>query len=378
MYGSSLRIESFGGTLFDLSSGKRIYLNQDETTRIQTQAIMLDEHIFNPPFNIVKPKTLPTIGFSFADTAFIELTRRCNLRCKHCLNNSGKELGELLSDDEIKKLIINLSKAGLQEIRFTGGEPLLHKSIFDFIKLCTDCGMRASIGTNGTLVSKEIASQLKSVGLKYAVVSIDGTESAHDNIRGSGNYKKAFDGIKNLQDVGIRIRINSVLMKNNTADIIELMKELNSKHIYAFIRRFIESGRGDGQHTEVLSKEDYDNVRKQLENELKDKFIKGHYLNDEPVSPRIELPFERYSCSAGQRGLVILPNGNIHTCGFLAAQGETPLMNVKNIVDWSEFWNNMIKLNPLKKLREELKVYNQNPNVQPTNCLAYVSYKLKE
>ena len=378
MIETSLRIESFGGTLFDLNSGKRIYLNHDEVLKIKDNTIEFDNYQFKPPFNIIKPNKLPTNGFSFADTAFIELTRKCNLRCKHCLNDSGKELGLLLSDDEIKKLIVDLSKSGLQEIRFTGGEPLLHKCIFEFIELCTNCGMRASIGTNGTLITEEIAQKLKDSGLKYAVISIDGTENAHDNIRGSGNYKKAFNGIKNLQNVGIRIRINSVLMKNNTSDIIELMKELNSKHISAFIRRFITSGRGDGQHSEVLTKEDYDNVRQQLENELQDKFIKGHYLNDELIKPRIELPFERYSCSAGQRGLVILPNGNIHTCGFLAAQGERPLMNIRRVDNWTNFWNDMVDKNPLQNLRDELVVYNKKPNVQPTNCLAYVSYKLKE
>jgi len=376
---SNLRIESFGGTLFDLRSGKRVYLNKEEVKNISPISdIIIDNTCFEAPFAIVTPPNLPTNGFSFADTAFIEVTRKCNLHCIHCLNNSGKEVAQQLQPNEFRSLIENLSKAGIQEIRFTGGEPLLHSNIYEFIKLASENGVRPSIGTNATLITPEVAYTLKRAGLKQAVISLDGTEEAHDNIRGLGNFKKALNGIKNLQDQGILIRINSVLMKNNYKDIINLMRELNSKHLPVFIRRFIESGRGNGQFSQVLSKEDYDKIREELRDELNEKYIKGHYLNDMPIKPRIELPFERRACSAGQRGIVILPNGNIHTCGFLAAQGEKPLGNAREIKNWSEFWNNLIITDPLKNLRRELDNYNSKPKVQPTTCLAYVAYKLKE
>lgn len=376
---SKLRIESFGGTLFDLQTGKRIYLNRDEVNRVRPyEDVIIDDQFFSAPLAIITPSALPTDGFSFADTAFIEITRKCNLHCTHCLNNSGKEVSNNLTNQEIRKLIDNLSRAGIQEIRFTGGEPLLHPNIFEFIQQATENGVRASVGTNATLITEDIAKKLAKAGLKQAVVSLDGTEDAHDSIRGKGNFKKALNGVENLQKESIRIRINSVLMKNNYRDIINLMRELDSKHLPVFIRRFIESGRGSGQFSQVLTKADYDKVREDLKEELNGKYVKGHYLNDDQVKPRIPLPFERRACSAGQRGLVILPNGNIHTCGFLAAQGENPLGNVRDILNWSLFWNNVIKTDPLKKLRRELNIYNSKKSVQPTTCLAYVAYKLKE
>ena len=87
---SSIRLESFGGTLFDLRSGKRVYVNQEEAQKIVPYAdVQLEDCSFAAPIKIITPSALPTDGFSFADTAFIEITRKCNLRCTHCLNNSG-------------------------------------------------------------------------------------------------------------------------------------------------------------------------------------------------------------------------------------------------------------------------------------------------
>lgn len=63
-------------------------------------------------------------------------------------------------------------------------------------------------------------------------------------------------------------------------------------------------------------------------------------------------------------------------CGFLAAQGFSPIGNIRDISNWLEFWNNMHSKNYLKELRENLDRYNSIPNVQQTNCLAYVQRML--
>ena len=280
--------------------------------------------------------------------------------------------------DEIFNLIIEFSKAGMQEIRFTGGEPLVHKRIYDFISLAHQLGLYTSIGTNGTLATKDVSEKLKLAGLNKAVVSVDGTEKAHDAIRGEGNYKKAIEGIKNLEKKGIKVRINAVIMKSNMEDVIKLAKQLNENHTHLMIRRFIESGRGSLLTDNTLSKQDYDYVRNQLKDELKGKYIIGHYLNEnEQITYRLKLPFNfTKGCKASQRALIILPNGDISLCGFLAAQGFSPIGNIRDISNWLEFWNNMHSKNYLKELRENLDRYNSIPNVQQTNCLAYVQRML--
>lgn len=377
MYNFNIRKESFGGTLFNLENGKRTYITEQELNEIKNESTTKDENN-NIKFTFIDAKDIN--HFSFADIAFIEVTRACNLRCKHCLNNSGRVMENQLTTEEIYKLINDLANAGIQEIRFTGGEPLVHKDIYKMIELATKLGIYVSIGTNGTLIDKQTAQKLKEAGLKKAVTSLDGTQEKHDSIRGKGNYEKTVTSIRYLQEQGIKIKVNSVIMRSNMDDVIMLVKELNKMKIDTLIRRFIESGRGVQLENNTLSKEDYDYVRNELDYELKnDPYIRGHYirLNDEARDKKINLPFEiKKGCKAGQRALVITPNGDIHFCGFLAAQNFPPIDNVRNVQNWNEFWNNLQKQNRLNNLEMNLDRYNKIPHIQPTNCLAYVQRML--
>ena len=379
MYSINLREEIFGGTLFDLETGKREYVNKEELRHI------IEENNFPKDLNITKDKhdkkikftklTDENIGnhFSFADIVFLEVTRSCNLRCKHCLNSSGEAIPNQLSTEEFRNLIKELAKEGVQDIRFTGGEPLLHKEIYDLIKLASDNGVYTSIGTNGTLITEGVAKKLKNSGLKKAVVSIDGTEKMHDFVRGEGNFKKAIKGLQNLIDQEINVRVNSVIMRSNMNAVISLAKELHKKGIHVFIRRFLEAGRGTELENNMLSKEDYKYVKEQLEEELKGKYIIGHYLNDEKTNkPRIGLPFNMEGCKAGQRAIAIMADGDIQLCGFLYSQGVTPVDNVRNIKDWRILWNDLQKNDRLCSLRCNLDKYNKIQGIQETYCLGYI------
>lgn len=380
MYKYNIREESFGATILNLETGNREYISKEELNKVLTERtlpsdISTDEKICLS--DVKYTKTNKDVNhFSFADICYLEVTRACNLQCIHCLNNSGKKLDNQLTDEELIKLVIDLSKCGIQEIRFTGGEPLVYDKIYDLINIATINGVYTSIGTNGTLITKEVAKRLKNAGLKKAVVSIDGTKEKHDEIRGKGNYERSIQGIKNLNEVGIETRVNSVIMKNNMDDIINFAKTMHEKKQSLMIRRFIESGRGKNLIDNTLSKEDYNYVKEQLSKELSEaNYINGHYLREktERISNRIDIPFDiSNGCKAGMRAIIITPDANIHLCGFLAAQGFTPVENVRNVNDWKHFWHETSIKDCLSYLRKKLEDYNKMPNIQETNCLAYV------
>ncbi len=387
-YDVNIREEIFGATILDLLTGKREYVTKEELNKILIEGVFPNDSIVNKivqvnniKFTRIKKDYVDKNHFSFADIAYIELTRACNLKCKHCLNNSGKVIENQFKTNELLKLVSDLSNAGIQEIRFTGGEPLMCKDIFELIKLATQNGVYTSIGTNGTLITKEVANKLKEAGLKKAVVSIDGTEKMHDYIRGEGNYKKTIEGIKNLEENGIKVRVNSVIMSTNIEDVIKLAKEMHKNKIPLFIRRFIESGRGVNLKNNTLTKSDYDYLREKLSYELNNgTYINGHYLrNDEGIMHRIKLPFTFIrGCKAGQRAIVIMPDGKLHLCGFLAAQGFPSVGNAKDVNNWNKYWKEINSNNYLGELKKNLDKYNRINNVQPTNCLAYVQRFLNE
>lgn len=383
-YDINIREEVFGGTLMDVKTGKRVYITKKELKNILNNNIFPKDlqYLNKDNLNIKFTKLTKKIGnmFSFFDIVYLELTRACNLKCIHCLNNSGIKQKDELTKEDLLKLIKNFSSHGVQEIRFTGGEPLLFNGIYDLIRFATEEGICTSLGTNGTLVTKEVAKKLKESGLKKFVVSIDGNKKTHDKIRGRKNYQKAMHGLKYLQKNGINVRVNSVIMKSNMEDVIKLAKKMSRKKITIFIRRFISSGRGKHLENNMLNKKDYDYVRNKLQKELTKKtYVNGHYLrNDEGVNSRIKLPFEIRGCKAGQRAITILPNGDVNLCGFLAAQDFPKVGNIKEIDDFLNFWILINKNDHLLNLRNNLDKYNKLLNVQETYCLAYIANYLKD
>lgn len=383
-YDINIREEVFGGTLCDVKTGKRVYITKKELRRIINKKIFpKDLDYYNKKDLNIKLTPLKykiNNHFSFFDIVYIELTRGCNLRCIHCLNNSGTIKDNELTKDEWISIINKFSNLGVQEIRFTGGEPLLFNGIYELIKYATKNGICTSLGTNGTLITKQIAKKLSESGLKKAIISIDGNRKIHDSIRGKGNYKKSMKGLKYLKKNNIDVRINSVIMKSNMDDIINFSKKIHKKKITLFIRRFIESGRGKNLENNMLTKKDYDYIREKLKKELEcGLYINGHYLrNDEGINSRIKLPFSIRGCKAGQRAITILPNGDINLCGFLAAQNFSNVGNIKNIKDIGKFWIDINSNDKLLELRNNLDKYNNRENVQETYCLAYIVNYLKE
>ena len=137
-YNLNIREEVFGATLNNIDLGRREYITKEELKDILENNKFYDgiaSNIENPKIKFTKLHSTDINHFSFADIAFIELTRACNLRCTHCLNNSGTKMDNQLSKEEILKLIKDLADCGLQEVRLTGGEPLLFQGIYGIFSI---------------------------------------------------------------------------------------------------------------------------------------------------------------------------------------------------------------------------------------------------
>ena len=102
---------------------------------------------------------------------FIRVSENCNANCFMCdfgFNNNEKEI----SIDEFEKILSIAIKSNYKLIRFTGGEPLLHKKLCYFIKRCDENGVKTSVITNGLLLNNRYK-ELIDAGLNQVIISLD-------------------------------------------------------------------------------------------------------------------------------------------------------------------------------------------------------------
>ncbi len=135
------------------------------------------------------------------------ITRKCNLQCVHCYNDSGpdKTCNEV-STVQAKAVIDDLAQFGVPSILFSGGEPLLRHDLFELIEYAVGKGLHAVISTNGTLIAADKARRIKQLGVSYVGISLDGIGPINDKFRGvSGAFERAVTGIRNCREAGVRV-----------------------------------------------------------------------------------------------------------------------------------------------------------------------------
>jgi len=175
------------------------------------------------------------------------ITRACNLRCVHCYNDSGaSKARNELSTDEAKVILDDLAQFGVPSVLFSGGEPLMRSDLFELIGYAGQRGLRTVISTNGTLITAEVAENIKQQGVSYVGISLDGVGQVNDTFRGiTGAFDRAVQGIKNCQDVGVRVGLRLTLTARNVQDLEGLFDFLEAEDIErACFYHLVPSGRG--------------------------------------------------------------------------------------------------------------------------------------
>ena len=158
----------------------------------------------------------------------VSVTDRCDLRCQYCMNEKMNFLpkNQLLTLEEIERLCNNFIEVGVNKIRLTGGEPLVRKNILYLInnlgsKIGKSKLKELTITTNGTLLAKH-AKNLKNAGVNRINVSLDTlNQKKYKKITIHGNLSNVIKGIEIAQQNNIKIKINTVAIKNFNEDEFE-------------------------------------------------------------------------------------------------------------------------------------------------------------
>jgi len=159
------------------------------------------------------------------------VTDRCDLRCRYCMpeKTSFSQKKDMLDLNQLKRLADVLIKVGIKKIRITGGEPFVRKDIISFLEYLFYYKKKQllneiTLTTNGTLLEK-YAEKLKHNGIERLNVSIDSLiPEKYSFITNGGKIDNVLKGIDKAKKLGIRIKINVVLLKNfNEDEIISLI-----------------------------------------------------------------------------------------------------------------------------------------------------------
>jgi len=184
------------------------------------------------------------------------MTRTCNLRCMHCYAGSDEQLApDQLTNAEAIKFIDQLAGFKVPVILFSGGEPLLREDFFNLAEYAGSKGIRTTLSTNGTLITPDIAKDIKRLGISYVGISLDGIGSDNDRFRGrKGAFDAALEGIRACRAIEQRVGLRFTINRHNyhqMPDIFKLIQEEDIPRVCFY--HLVYSGRGSEMRDEDIS-----------------------------------------------------------------------------------------------------------------------------
>ncbi|PDW44425.1 cyclic pyranopterin phosphate synthase [Helicobacter pylori] len=177
----------------------------------------------------------------------VSVTKQCNFRCQYCMPTTPLNFfddEELLPLDNVLEFLKIAIDEGVKKIRITGGEPLLRKGLDEFIAKLHAYNKEVALvlSTNGFLL-KKMAKGLKDAGLSRVNVSLDSLKSDRVlKISQKDALKNALEGIEESLKVGLKLKLNTVVMKSvNDDEILELLEYAKNRHIQIRYIEFMEN-----------------------------------------------------------------------------------------------------------------------------------------
>jgi molybdenum cofactor biosynthesis protein A len=255
----------------------------------------------------------------------LAVTDRCNLRCLYCMPAGGLDWvprGELLTFEEIMRLLRVASSLGVTKLRLTGGEPFLRKDLMTLIREIHDEQLfsHVTLTTNGTLTLPHVG-ELKQHGIHSVNLSAD-TFNPERFLRMTRRteLQPVLDTFHALLENGIEVKVNAVIMEEKNEEDLREMAALTLT--YPVSVRFIEEMPFNGAGDSHAIKWNWKTMR----DELASHFPGLEKLADEPHSTSLNyripgalgtvglIPaYTRSFCGSCNR-IRITPQGTLKTC----------------------------------------------------------------
>ena len=279
-------------------------------------------------------------------------TNACNMYCDHCYRDAGCKAEEELSTAEAKTLLEQIARAGFKIMIFSGGEPLMRPDIVELVAYAASLGLRPVFGTNGTLITLEMAQKLKAAGAMGMGISLDSMDrEKHNKSRKfPGAWEGAVQGMRNCRAAGLPFQIHTTVMEWNNHELEDLtdfaVAEGAVAHHFFFL---VPTGRAKTIEAESLRAEAYEDtltriMKKQQEVEIELKPTCAPQFLRIAAQMGLKTRFRR-GCLAGTAYCIISPRGKVQPCAYLNME----LGDVRQ-TPFDEIWKNSEVLNKLRTL----------------------------
>jgi len=180
----------------------------------------------------------------------ISVTDRCNLRCTYCMpkaafaNHAFLPHEQLLTFDEIERLVRVFIGLGVKKIRLTGGEPLVRAGIEELVRKLAALPIELALSTNAILLQRHAAA-LREAGLRRLNISLDAIDDA---VFGTMNGMDApaqdvLAGIDEAQARGFALKVNMVVQRGvNEGQVLPMARHFASRKIPLRFIEFMDVG----------------------------------------------------------------------------------------------------------------------------------------
>jgi len=268
---------------------------------------------------------------------FFELTRKCNLRCRHCYVSPQRS--RELSLNKIKDVIRQLKDSNSLILNFSGGEIFSRGDFFPIAFYAKKQGFAVKLFTNGTLINAYKADQVADLNpLRVEVTIFSLNPKIHDGITGiKGSLRRSLNALSMLAKRRVSLRIKSTLMKDNAygyKEIIKFARGLGAKYQFdpIVMPKLNNLLRTDTQELNI--------DEEQLEKILKDRSLGIQAICD------YDRGGSGVICSAGHNSCAISAYGDVFPCIIIPL-----VMGNLNNQKFRDIWENSPQLNKLRLLR---------------------------
>lgn len=284
-------------------------------------------------------------GLSAPITVTWEVTNRCNLRCAHCLSDSGPDAdvrGEL-SLQQAKQVVEQLAAAQVFQIHFGGGEPFVYPGFMDLLRHAQAHGFCClCISTNGSLLDARRIAELEALGGIYLQLSLDGASAdVCDAVRGRGSFAKVTGALERLRGSSIVRTVNFVYCRGNAGQLDDMAALAADYGATLRVTRLKPSGRGAETYEAMRpTQEQLAHLHGWLQ--ARPEVLTGDsFFHLNPLGGR---PLGGFSfCGAARMTCLIDPRGDVFPCAFT----QSPDFAAGNLLqqDFGDVWRDSTVFN---------------------------------